>query len=296
MMLKSVGVIGSGQMGRGIAQVAATSGYFVILSDVSEEALDLAQKEIQKSLSKLHEKGKISESPDQIFSRLKMETTVESLGVCDLVIEAVPEEDESLKGQVYEKLAPYLKENAILASNTSYIGISGLGESSGHPHRFLGVHFMNPVPLMPLVEIIVGDKTEQDVCDVAYRFVESLGKTSVTSRDRPGFIINRILMPMINEAIFVFSEGVATVEDIDKGMELGTHHPMGPLKLADFIGLDTCFSIMGVLYAGFQDEKYRPCDLLKNLVRNGTLGYKTGIGFYNYASGTPVPLTLKDLL
>lgn len=294
MDLKSIGVIGSGQMGRGIAQVAATAGYSVVLSDVSKEALSLAETKIKQSLSKLQEKGKISETPDQILSRLEMTSFLEPFKRCDLVIEAVPE-NEMLKSKVCEDLKPHLREEAILASNTSSIGVSRLGNASGRPTRFLGVHFMNPVPLMPLVEIIVGDKTDQEVCDIAYNFVEKLGKTCVTSRDRPGFIINRILMPMINEAIFALSEDVSTVDDIDKGMELGTQHPMGPLKLADFIGLDTCLSIMNVLYEGLEDEKYRPCTLLKDLVKKGALGYKTGRGFYDYASETPVPLKLKDL-
>ncbi|MCP4923485.1 MAG: NAD(P)-binding domain-containing protein [bacterium] len=294
MALKSVGVIGSGQMGRGIAQVAATAGYSVVLSDLSKEALTLAEKEMRKSLSKLQKKGKISESPDQVFSRLKLTPSLESFKDCDLVIEAVPE-DKALKAKIYQSLKPHLKEEAVLASNTSSIGISGLGEASDRPSQFLGIHFMNPVPLMPLVEIIVGDKTDQKVCDIAYDFVKKLGKTCVTSRDRPGFIINRILMPMINEAVFALSENVATVEDIDQGMELGTHHPMGPLKLADFIGLDTCLSIMNVLYEGFGDEKYSPCELLKVLVKKGYFGYKTGKGFYDYTSKTPISLKLEDL-
>ena len=279
--VKTVGVIGAGQMGAGIAQVLAQSQISVLMLDVREESLKKARIGIDKSLGKLFEKGKIEEHPPAILSRIKTTTQMSDMSACDLVIEAV-NEDESLKRSIFKELDAVLAPHAILASNTSSLPITRLAAATKRPAQFIGMHFMNPVPVMGLVEIIRGHATSDHTYSVTQKLSEQMGKTTVCSQDYPGFIINRILMPMINEAFFVLMEGIATPEDIDAGMKLGTNQPMGPLTLADFIGLDTCLSIMKVLHEGLGDSKYRPCPLLKKYVDAGYFGRKSGQGVYKY--------------
>lgn len=283
--IKTVGVIGAGQMGSGIAQVMAQAGgYQVVLQDVYPQQLEKARQGIDTSLSKFVGKNVISDSERvESLERLKFVRNLEELKDADIVIEAVTE-DEALKIRVFQELDGLLKPEAILASNTSSISITRLAAATRRPDRFIGMHFMNPVPLMKLVEIIRGAQTSDDTYHTVDELGKKLGKTTVVSHDYPGFISNRILMPMINEAIFAVFEGVGSPEDIDTVMKLGMNHPMGPLQLADFIGLDTCLAILNVLYEGFKDPKYRPCPLLVQKVNAGYLGKKTGRGFFEYNS------------
>ena len=283
MSLKHIGVIGSGQMGSGIAQVAATSSYEVVLQDISIESINKAKLTIEKSLKKLAEKGVITqEQASTAFKRIRFTQHIEDLANVDLVVEAVSE-NPNLKFELFKKLDSLCKEEAILATNTSSISITQIAAQTRRPSKVIGMHFMNPVPLMKLVELIRGIQTSDETFSQVKTVCEKLSKTAVTSKDYPGFIVNRILMPMINEACYALYEGLASVEDIDQAMKLGTNQPMGPLTLADFIGLDTCLAIMNVLHEGLGDTKYRPCPLLKNYVAAGYLGKKSGRGFYNYA-------------
>ena len=282
MDIRKVGVVGAGTMGNGIAQVFATAGYDVKMRDIGAPQLERGMAAIQKSLGKFVEKGKLSES-DGKAAIARIETTLElaDLASCDLVVEAAFENFE-VKAEVFRQLDPVLEPGAILASNTSSIAITRLAAVTSRPDRFIGMHFFNPVPLMSLVEIIRGLATGDDTYNTIRSTAEKLGKTPVEVRDYPGFVSNRVLMPMINEAIFALFEGVASKEDIDTVMKLGMNHPMGPLTLADFIGLDVCLDILNVLYEGFKDPKYRPCPLLVKMVQAGRLGRKSGEGFYKY--------------
>lgn len=287
--IKRIGVIGAGQMGSGIAQVAAQAGFDVRLSDVSRQALDGAVSRIDYFLGRQVKKGTLTEEIRRAaLGRIKTGDGLEMFKDCDLVIEAATENEE-LKRKIFQSLLPNLKEEAVLASNTSSISITRLAAVTDRPERFIGMHFMNPVPAMKLVEIIRGIATEEDTYQVIKGLAEKLGKTPVTAEDFPAFIVNRILLPMINEAVYTLYEGVGTVESIDNAMKLGARHPMGPLELADFIGLDTCLAIMQVLYEGLADSKYRPCPLLVKYVEAGWLGRKVKRGFYDYRGETPVP-------
>ena len=287
--IKTVGVIGAGQMGSGIAHVVALAGYDVKLNDLSKDAVSTALQEIEANLGRQEKKGLIT--ADQIASTIKRISYAESLGAlskCDLVIEAATE-DESIKHRIFKELCETLKSDAILATNTSSISITRLAAATDRPEHFIGMHFMNPVPLMDLVELIRGIATEDTTFAQTRTFVDSLNKKTAVSEDFPAFIVNRILLPMLNEAVYTLYEGVGTVEAIDKALKLGAHHPMGPLELADFIGLDTCLAVMQVLYEGLADTKYRPCPLLVKYVEAGWLGRKTQRGFYDYRGETPVP-------
>jgi 3-hydroxybutyryl-CoA dehydrogenase len=287
--ISKVGIIGAGQMGSGIAHVVALSGYTVALNDLKKEGFDKGLEAVDKNLARQIAKGAIQESDrDKALRRISYAPTLEAFGDCDIVIEAATE-DESLKHKIFAALCPHLKPTAMLASNTSSISITRLAATTDRPEDFIGMHFMNPVPLMELVELIRGIATEDETFATAKAFVESLGKTTAVAEDFPAFIVNRILLPMINEAVYTLYEGVGTVEAIDKAMKLGAHHPMGPLELADFIGLDTCLSVMQVLYEGLSDSKYRPCPLLVKYVEAGWLGRKTKRGFYDYRGEKPVP-------
>jgi 3-hydroxybutyryl-CoA dehydrogenase len=287
--IKKVGVIGAGQMGSGIAHVVALGGFEVRINDIRAEAIDRAVGQIEKNMQRQVGKGIIkADDMTAALGRIKPATTIDQLADCDLVIEAATE-DEGIKRKIFADLCPRLKPSALVATNTSSISITRLAATTDRPEFFIGMHFMNPVPLMELVELIRGIATEDDVFSTARRFVDSLGKKTTVSEDFPAFIVNRILLPMINEAIYTLYEGVGTVEGIDKAMKLGAHHPMGPLELADFIGLDTCLSVMQVLYEGLADSKYRPCPLLVKYVEAGWLGRKTNRGFYDYRGEKPVP-------
>ncbi len=279
--IKNVGVVGAGQMGAGIAQVMAQNGINVVLSDSREEAVKKAKSGIEKSLTKLFEKGKIEEHPPSILARIKVTTQIKDMAHCDLVVEAVSENEE-LKKSIFKELDSLLAPHALIASNTSSLPITRLASATARPDRFIGMHFMNPVPIMALVEIIKGHSTSEQTYQTTRALAEKMGKTTVCAQDYPGFIVNRILMPMINEAFYTLMEGIASPEDIDNGMKLGTNQPMGPLALADFIGLDTCWAIMKVLHDGLGDSKYRPCPLLKKYVDAGHLGRKMGQGIYKY--------------
>ena len=287
--ISKVGIIGAGQMGSGIAHVAALSGYTVALNDLKKESFDKGLEAVGKNLARQLAKGVIKEADrDKALERITYAPTLEAFGDCDIVIEAATE-DEALKHKIFAALCPHLKPTAMLASNTSSISITRLAATTDRPEDFIGMHFMNPVPVMELVELIRGIATEDETFSTAKTFVESLGKTTAVSEDFPAFIVNRILLPMVNEAVYTLYEGVGTVDAIDKAMRLGAHHPMGPLELADFIGLDTCLSVMQVLYEGLSDSKYRPCPLLVKYVEAGWLGRKTKRGFYDYRGEKPVP-------
>jgi 3-hydroxybutyryl-CoA dehydrogenase len=287
--IKRIGVIGAGQMGSGIAQVAAEAGFEVRLSDISRPALDAAVSRIDYFLSRHINKGVLTEDGKKAaLERIRTGEGLEIFKDCELVIEAATE-SEDLKRKIFQSLLPSLKPEAVIASNTSSISITRLAAVTDRPERFIGMHFMNPVPAMKLVEIIRGIATEEDTYQAIKGLAERLGKTPVTAEDFPAFIVNRILLPMINEAVYTLYEGVGTVESIDNAMKLGARHPMGPLELADFIGLDTCLAIMQVLYEGLADSKYRPCPLLVKYVEAGWLGRKVKRGFYDYRGETPVP-------
>ncbi len=289
MAIQSVGVIGAGQMGNGIAHVFALAGYDVLMTDISQPAMDAAVALIDKNLERQVSRDKISEADKQAaMARIKTTPKLTDLGQCDLVIEAATER-EAVKHAIFEELVPHLKDDTILTSNTSSISITRLASRTDRPERFMGFHFMNPVPIMQLVELIRGIATDEPTYRALCEVVEKLGKTAASAEDFPAFIVNRILMPMINEAVYTLYEGVGSVKSIDESMKLGANHPMGPLELADFIGLDTCLSIMNVLHDGLADTKYRPCPLLTKYVEAGWLGRKSGRGFYDYRGETPVP-------
>jgi 3-hydroxybutyryl-CoA dehydrogenase len=287
--IRTIGVLGAGQMGSGIAEVAASAGYEVRLVDVAAPQLEMALARIEGFLDKAIAKGRVSpEAKRAALERIEIGLSPELCRDCELVIEAAVEK-EDLKKQILQSLLPHLRPDAIIATNTSSISITRLAASTDRPERFIGMHFMNPVPAMKLVELIRGIATEEDTYKAIKALAEKLGKTSVTAEDFPAFIVNRILLPMINEAVYTLYEGVGTVESIDTAMKLGANHPMGPLELADFIGLDTCLSIMHVLYEGLADSKYRPCPLLVKYVEAGWLGRKVKRGFYDYRGEIPVP-------
>ncbi len=287
--IKKVGVIGAGQMGSGIAHVIALGGYSVSLNDLRKEIVDDALAKIEKSMARQTSKGVIKESDAKAaLKRIGFVSSFDEFANCDLVIEAATE-DEAIKRKIFAALCPKLPEGALIATNTSSISVTRLASTTDRPEHFIGMHFMNPVPRMELVELIRGIATDDVMFSVACEFVDSLGKVTAVSEDFPAFIVNRILLPMLNEAVYTLYEGVGTVESIDKAMRLGAHHPMGPLQLADFIGLDTCLAVMQVLYEGFADPKYRPCPLLVKYVEAGWLGRKTQRGFYDYRGETPVP-------
>jgi 3-hydroxybutyryl-CoA dehydrogenase len=287
--IKTVGVIGAGQMGAGIAHVAALAGYEIFLNDVSKERVENALATINGNMARQIAKGAISEADRrEALGHIKPAKGLEEMGNCDLVIEAATE-NEPAKRQIFESLKAHLKPSAIVGSNTSSISITRLAAVSGNPERFIGIHFMNPVPVMQLVELIRGIATNDETFETVREFCGKLGKTVTVSEDFPAFIVNRILLPMINEAIYTLYEGVGSVDAIDTAMRLGANHPMGPLQLADFIGLDTCLSIMQVLYEGLADSKYRPCPLLVKYVEAGWIGKKVNRGFYDYRGDKPVP-------
>ena len=289
VQIKSVGVIGAGQMGSGIAHVCALAGYDVLLHDVSEDKIAAGLSLIERNLSRQVVRGIIDQAAmDGAIARIKGAPELQAIGAADMAIEAATENEE-VKKAIFKALTPHLGPDTILASNTSSISITRLGAASDRPERFIGLHFMNPVPLMKLVEIIRGIATDAPTYETAVNFAKSLGKTTANAEDFPAFIVNRILVPMINEAIYTLYEGVGTVDAIDTALKLGANHPMGPLELGDFIGLDTVLSIMNVLYEGLADSKYRPCPLLVKYVEAGWLGRKAGRGFYDYRGETPVP-------
>jgi 3-hydroxybutyryl-CoA dehydrogenase len=287
--IKTVGVIGAGQMGTGIAHVCALAGYEVRLNDLTEERIEAGLRTIRANMARQVAKGYITQDKmDAGLTHIVPAVSLDQIGQADLAIEAATE-DEEIKKQIFRNLHEYLKPEALLASNTSSISITRLASTTDRPERFIGLHFMNPVPAMQLVEIIRGIATDAHTYDIAVRFAQSLGKSTANAEDFPAFIVNRVLAPMINEAIYTLYEGVGTVEAIDTAMKLGANHPMGPLELGDFIGLDTLLSIMNVLYDGLADSKYRPCPLLVKYVEAGWLGRKAGRGFYDYRGEKPVP-------
>jgi len=287
--IQNVGVIGAGQMGNGIAHVCALAGYSVLLNDLSADRIKAGMATINGNMARQVGKKSISEDDRKnALARIKPAETYDALSDCDLVIETATEKEE-VKRKIFSDVCASLKPEAILATNTSSISITRLASSTDRPERFIGIHFMNPVPLMELVELIRGIATDDGTFESSKAFVMKLGKTIAVSEDFPAFIVNRILLPMINEAIYTLYEGVGNVEAIDTAMRLGAHHPMGPLELADFIGLDTCLSVMQVLHEGLADSKYRPCPLLVKYVEAGWLGRKTQRGFYDYRGEKPVP-------
>jgi 3-hydroxybutyryl-CoA dehydrogenase len=289
MEIKTVGIIGAGQMGSGIAHVCALAGMDVMLNDLDEERISGGLATINGNMQRQVSKKIIEEGERQAaLERIKPAPTYDDLAPCDLIIEAATENEE-VKRKIFQALCPSLGPDTILASNTSSISITRLAASTDRPERFIGIHFMNPVPLMQLVELIRGIATEDPTFEAAKGFIARLGKTATVAEDFPAFIVNRILLPMINEAIYTLYEGVGSVESIDTAMRLGANHPMGPLQLADFIGLDTCLSVMQVLHDGLADTKYRPCPLLVKYVEAGWLGRKAKRGFYDYRGETPVP-------
>ncbi len=288
-VVKTVGVIGAGQMGNGIAHVCSLGGYKVLLNDLSKERVEAALATINGNMTRQVHRGKITEEDrDRALARISYAPSFDAFSECELVIEAATE-DEDIKRKILIALCPNLKPEAIVGSNTSSISITRLAAVTDRPEHFIGMHFMNPVPVMNLVEMIRGIATDETTFAACRKFVESLGKTVTVAEDFPAFIVNRILMPMINEAVYTLYEGVGTVEAIDLAMRVGARHPMGPLQLADFIGLDTCLSVMQVLYEGLADTKYRPCPLLVKYVEAGWLGRKTQRGFYDYRGDVPVP-------
>ena len=287
--LRRIGVIGAGQMGGGIAHVCALAGFEITLTDISEEALQRGRETIDRNLSRQVARGKVREEDKAAaLERIRTGLDYALFDDCDMVIEAATEREE-IKREILKKLTPALRPDALIATNTSSISITRLASSTDRPGKFIGMHFMNPVPVMSLVELIRGIATDEDTFAAARDLALTLGKTPVAAEDFPAFIVNRILLPMINEAVYTLYEGVGSVEAIDTAMKLGANHPMGPLELADFIGLDTCLSVMQVLYEGLADSKYRPCPLLVKYVEAGWLGRKTSRGFYDYHGATPVP-------
>jgi len=287
--LRRIGVIGAGQMGGGIAHVCALAGFEITLTDISEEALQRGRETIDRNLSRQVARGKVREEDKAAaLERIRTGLDYALFDDCDMVIEAATEREE-IKREIFKKLTPALRPDALIATNTSSISITRLASSTDRPGKFIGMHFMNPVPVMSLVELIRGIATDEDTFAAARHLALTLGKTPVAAEDFPAFIVNRILLPMINEAVYTLYEGVGSVEAIDTAMKLGANHPMGPLELADFIGLDTCLSIMQVLYEGLADSKYRPCPLLVKYVEAGWLGRKSGRGFYDYHGQKPVP-------
>jgi 3-hydroxybutyryl-CoA dehydrogenase len=287
--IRTVGVIGAGQMGNGIAHVAALAGYDVLLNDHDETRIDGALDTIRHNMTRQVGKGVVTiDAMETALTRIRKAPRLGDFGAVDIAIESAVENEE-IKRKIFADLRPTLRPDALLATNTSSLSITRLAATTDRPDKFIGVHFMNPVPLMKLVELIRGLATSQDTYETSLSFVSSLGKTIANAEDFPAFIVNRVLMPMINEAVYTLYEGVGSVEAIDKAMRLGANHPMGPLELADFIGLDTCLSIMQVLNEGLADTKYRPCPLLVKYVEAGWLGQKTQRGFYDYRGETPIP-------
>ena len=287
--IKTVGIIGAGQMGNGIAHVASVAGFDIRLHDIAEDRINAALATIDGNMARQVAKGAIADEDRRTaMSRIVSAPKLEDLGPCDLVIEAATESEE-VKRKIFTAVCPHLRPDAILASNTSSISITRLAAATDRPEHFIGIHFMNPVPLMQLVELIRGIATDDGTFERAKGFVAALHKTASVSEDFPAFIVNRILLPMINEAVYTLYEGVGSVEAIDTAMKLGANHPMGPLQLADFIGLDTCLSVMQVLHDGLADSKYRPCPLLVKYVEAGWLGRKTKRGFYDYRGEKPIP-------
>ncbi len=289
MKIQTIGIVGAGQMGNGIAHVMALAGYDVRLADVSTEALEKAMQVMTGNMDRQVSRKKITaEEQKDALARITTTPKLADLGDCDLIIESATER-ETVKQAIFEDLLPHLKPETILTSNTSSISITRLASRTDRPEKFMGFHFMNPVPVMQLVELIRGIATDEPTYAACKEVVDRLGKTAASAEDFPAFIVNRILMPMINEAVYTLYEGVGSVKSIDDSMKLGANHPMGPLELADFIGLDTCLAIMNVLHDGLADTKYRPCPLLTKYVEAGWLGRKTQRGFYDYRGDTPVP-------
>ena len=289
MEIKSIGIVGAGQMGNGIAHVMALAGYDVLLNDISQESLDVALARMNKNLDRQVSRELISaDDKENALKRIKSTLDLPDLGQTDLIIEAAAER-EDIKDKIFATLVPHLQPHTILTSNTSSISITRLASRTDRPEKFMGFHFMNPVPLMKLVELIRGIATDEETYKSCLNIVETLGKTAASAEDFPAFIVNRILIPMINEACYTLYEGVGNVASIDNAMKLGANHPMGPLELADFIGLDTCLAIMNVLHEGLADTKYRPCPLLTKYVEAGWLGRKTKRGFYDYRGDAPIP-------
>jgi 3-hydroxybutyryl-CoA dehydrogenase len=288
-MIKTIGIIGAGQMGNGIAHVAALAGFDIKLLDNNSDALKSAIRIIDRNIDRQVKRSIVSETDrSTALGRIETGTDYALFGDCDIVIEAATE-NEAVKVAILEELVPSLRADALIATNTSSISITRLAASTDRPEQFIGMHFMNPVPMMNLVEVIRGLGSNEETYQAVKSLAEKMGKTVAMAEDFPAFIVNRILLPMINEAIYTLYEGVGNVDSIDTGMRLGANHPMGPLELADFIGLDTCLAVMQVLYDGLADTKYRPCPLLVKYVEAGWLGRKTGRGFYDYGSDKPVP-------
>ena len=289
MNIKKIGVIGSGQMGAGIAQICSLKGFNITILDINKEALESGRKRLEKNMARDVEKGRLATADqNEALARISWTTEYKSFSNSDFVIEAATENEE-IKKAILRELCPVLPEHTLIASNTSSISITRLAAQTDRPGQFCGMHFMNPVPRMQLVELIRGIATDEPAYQVVRELTEMLGKTAVNAEDFPAFIVNRILLPMINEAVYTLYEGVGSVAAIDTAMKLGTNHPMGPLELADFIGLDTCLAVMHVLHEGLADTKYRPCPLLVKYVEAGWLGKKTSRGFHDYTGGEPVP-------
>jgi 3-hydroxybutyryl-CoA dehydrogenase len=289
MTLERIGIIGAGQMGTGIAHVLALAGYDVVLDDVNKDALGKALDRIEKNMQRQAAKGSITEGAIKpALAHIRVTQSLDDLRDRELVIEAATE-DEAIKKKIFQELSGRLNDKAMIATNTSSISVTRLAATTDRPERFIGLHFMNPVPLMQLVEVIRGIATDDTTFQMALEIVRRVGKTAAYAEDFPAFIVNRIIMPMINEAVYTLYEGVGNVDAIDTAMRLGANHPMGPLQLADFIGLDTCLAVMQVLYEGLADSKYRPCPLMVKYVEAGWLGKKTGRGFYDYRGEHPVP-------